>query len=274
MTPPSRSLDISRCLRAYYIQDYEPDFFPPTSAEHRQALASYTLLPDLIRLTKTEWTRRVVQYHTGVNCAVVGSSVDIDLFRPRRHTGPDWPARPLRIAAMIRPSTPRRQPELTMQALREISHKHGGSVEIILFGSSPHDPGFMKLEHSFPWRHAGLLTPPQLAALLNEVDIFIDFSSFQAMGLTALEAMACGAAAIVPKTGGASSFARQEENALIIDTSSVESCFDPLDRLVRDESLRFNLQQAAIYDACQYFPEKAAFNILDALFPTQASEAL
>ncbi len=267
--PPAshRSNDFNRYVRAYYIQDYEPDFFPSTSAEHQQALASYTLFPDLIRLTKTEWTKRVVQRHSGVNCTVVGPSVDIDLFRPRRNNAPEWPARRLRIAAMIRPSTPRRQPELTMQVLSEISHKHGGAIENILFGGSPHDPGFTKLERSFPWRHGGILTPAQLAALLTEVDIFVDFSSFQAMGLTALEAMACGAAVILPETGGATSFARQEENALIIDTSSVESCFEPLDRLIRDEALRSHLQQTAIFDACQYFPEKAAFHTLNTLFP-------
>ena len=268
-TPKNRSNDFSRCVRAYYIQDFEPDFFSPSSAEHKHALASYTLFPDLLRLTKTEWNRQAVLQHTGADCTVIGPSVDIDLFRPRRAANPGWPARPLRIAAMIRPSTPRRQPALTMQVLQEISKKHGGAIEIILFGCAAHDPGFMKLPQDFPWRHAGLLTPPQLAHLLSEVDIFVDFSSFQAMGLTALEAMACGTAVIVPQAGGAASFARHAVNALVIDTSSAEACVAALDRLVGDEILRFNLQQAAIFDACQVFPEKAAFNILEALFPTQ-----
>jgi glycosyltransferase involved in cell wall biosynthesis len=254
--------------RAYYIQDYEPAFFPTGSPEHNQALASYTLFPDLLPLTKTEWTRRVVRQQTGIDSTVIGPSVDIDLFRPRRSNAPDWPARPLRIAAMIRPSTPRRQPELTMQVLKEIAQKHGGSIEIILFGCSPHEPGFLKLIRDFSWRHAGLLTPPKLASLLNEVDIFVDFSAFQAMGLTALEAMSCGAAVIVPHAGGASSFACHAGNALIADTSSPESCAAVLDQLVRDEDLRFQLQQAAIFDVCQYFPEKAAYNILNTLFPT------
>jgi GT2 family glycosyltransferase len=269
MASSHRSNDFSRYIRAYYIQDFEPDFFSPTSSEHKQALASYTLFPDLLRLTKTEWTRQAVQQHSGADSTVIGPSVDIDLFRPRRPTSPSWPARPLRIAAMIRPSTPRRQPGLTMQVLREISKKHGSSIEIILFGCAPHEPGFMKLERDFPWRHAGLLTPAQLANLLNEVDIFVDFSSFQAMGLTAMEAMACGAAVIVPQAGGASSFARHEENALVSDTNSAESCTTALDRLIRDETLRFQLQQAAMFDVCQYFPEKAAFNILTALFPDE-----
>jgi glycosyltransferase involved in cell wall biosynthesis len=257
----------SHYLRAYYVLDYEPDFFPPDSAGYKQAFDSYTLYPDLVRLTKTEWNRQAIKQRVGVDCHLVGSSVDIDLFRPRRRVDLSWPERPLRITAMIRPSTPRRQPASTMQVLAEISRRHSGKVEIILFGCEQHEPGFRALERGFPWQHAGILDPPQLARLLNEVDIFVDFSSFQAMGQTAMEAMACGAAVIVPQDSGSSSFARHEENALAVDTGSLDSCIAGLDRLIRDEQLRGSLQQRAMFDICQHFPEIAAFNILQALFP-------
>ena len=192
--------------------------------------------------------------------------MDIDTFRPHPHKDPDWPARPLRVAAMIRPSTPRRQPALTMQALHQISH-HNSDVEIILFGCDLSDPEFSKLERDFPWQLAGILTRQQLVALLNEVDIFVDFSSYQAMGLTAMEAMACGVAVIVPQVGGATSFTHHEKNSLVIETKSLEPCVDALDRLIRDEQLRLSIQQQSIFDICQHFPEKAAYNILETLFP-------
>jgi glycosyltransferase involved in cell wall biosynthesis len=105
--------------------------------------------------------------------------------------------------------------------------------------------------------------------LLNEVDIFVDFSAFQAMGLTAMEAMACGATVIVPQRGGASSFANHEANALVVDTSSPDACVSALDKLVRDEQLRRHLQHQAMLDICQIHPEQAAFNILNTLFPHQ-----
>ena len=87
------------------------------------------------------------------------------------------------------------------------------------------------------------------------------------MGLTAMEAMACGVAVIVPQVGGANRFAQHEKNALVIETDSVEPCVAALDRLIRDEQLRTSIQQEAIFDICQHFPEKAAYNILQALFP-------
>ncbi len=130
------------------------------------------------------------------------------------------------------------------------------------------DPGFSELDRDFPWHLVGILSRPQLAALLNKVDIFVDFSSYQAMGLTAMEAMASGAAVIVPQNGGATSFAHHEKNA-----RSHRNRFHSamrgtrLTSLIRDEHLRTSLQQQSIFDICQHYPEKAAFNILDTLFP-------
>jgi glycosyltransferase involved in cell wall biosynthesis len=160
-----------------------------------------------------------------------------------------------------------------MEVLRKIHRTHGDYdyIEIIIFGTDSDNPDYRVLANTykdFKWRNAGVLTQSQLAFLMNEVDIFVDFSTFQAMGLTAMEAMACGVAVIVPQAGGASSFAKNEQNSLIVDTSSPDVCFAALDRLVKDETLRSRLQQQAIVDICQYFPEQAAYNFLCALFPS------
>jgi len=105
-----------------------------------------------------------------------------------------------------------------------------------------------------------------MARLLNEVDIFVDFSSHQALGITAQEAMACGVAVIVPARGGTSCFAREGENCLVVDTSSPQACEQALRRLVEDHKLRAHLQSNAIHDVTAFYPEKPTFNILDALF--------
>jgi len=253
-------------VRGYYVQDFEPYFFPEESSEYKLALKSYTQYADLVKFTKTEWNYNVVKKQTKTDCSVIGLSVNLDLYRPFNRRDSNWSQRPLRIAAMIRPSSPRRAAELTMQVLQKVYRIYGSTIQIVIFGCQSSDPAFLKLTQSFSWHNAGILTRSQLAFLLNEIDIFVDFSSFQAMGLTAMEAMACGAAVIVPKEGGASSFAIHEKNSLIVDTSSEETCFKELNRLIANQTLRQNLQQAAINDICQYFPEKAAYNILNSLF--------
>ncbi len=101
---------------------------------------------------------------------------------------------------------------------------------------------------------------------MNEIDIFVDFSSHQAMGLSAMEAMACGAAVIVPENGGANCYVHQRENGLIVDTTNAESCWDGLRQLIDDHQLRLRIKNNALNSICDYFPERPAYKILSALF--------
>jgi glycosyltransferase involved in cell wall biosynthesis len=253
-------------IRGYYVQDFEPLFFNEGSTEFKIALDSYTRYPDLVRVTKTDWNRARVKEEIGVDCTVVGPSVNLDLYFPRRREGPEWPNRPLRIAAMIRPSTSHRAPRLTLELLREFYRTHEQKAELHFFGCDTYDLRTLGVPDDFPYRNAGILTRPQMADLFNEIDIFADFSTYQAMGLTAMEAMCCGAAVIVPQRGGAISFVKDESNGLMTDTSSKAACLAALERLTTDVELRTRLQTQATFDICQFFPERAAYNILSAMF--------
>jgi GT2 family glycosyltransferase len=254
-------------LFGYYVQDYEPFFFPAGSRRAREAAASYRLIPGMVLFTKTEWNRATVAGETGQTAAVVGPSCDVDLFRPRLRREGEWPVRPLRLAAMVRPATERRNPRGTMELLGEIVRRHGSAVEIHLFGVAGDDPQFLELPRDFPFTLHGILSPCGIAALCNEIDVFADLSHFQAMGLTALEAMACGAAVVVPAAGGATSYAVHERNALVVDTEDRGAVLAALTRLLTDHELRAALQRRAVADSAACFPEAAAFNILRALFP-------
>ena len=250
----------------YYVQGFEPLIYEQGTPKYQQALESYTLIPGLKLFTKTAWTRDEVRSHTAAEASLVGVSINTDLFRPRPAQEGSWPDRSLRIAAMIRPSTPYREPVLTMETLRRAARQYKQRVEIMLFGTELSDADFGTLPYDFPWVLTGILTQKQVARLFNEVDIFVDFSSHQAMGLTALEAMASGVAVIVPEYGGATTFARHEENSLVVDTSSPEACWQALHRLVEDDALRGRIQRAAIHDVAELFPERAALDLLHVLF--------
>ena len=208
----------------------------------------------------------------GVDCHVVSPSVNIDLFRPRPRSLPSRPG-VTRIAAMIRPSTFYREPGLTMEILEKSYKEHRNSVDFRIFGCDSLDPAFLSLPRRFPWKNAGVLNPTQLSQVLNEVDVFVDFSSHQAMGLTAMEAMACGATVVVPQCGGAESFVEHGSNGLVVDSRSSADCAGSLARLIEDERLRKRLQNQAINDICRFIPERAGFNILSALFSVNERDA-
>jgi len=254
-------------IRGYYVQDFEPHFYPEGSKEFAISWESYTKFPDLIRITKTKWNKEIVKEKIGVNCQVVGPSVDIDLFRPRQRNESDSQNRTVYVGAMIRPSTPRRASLLTMNILREVWRHNRNKVKIITFGCERNELNTLNFSKDFNYHHIDVvISRKELASLLNEIDIFVDFSSHQAMGLTALEAMACGATVIVPQAGGSKEFVKHELNGLVVDTSSEKACFEALNRLVSDDELRIKLGRQALKDACQYPPEKAAFNTLMEIF--------
>jgi len=146
----------------------------------------------------------------------------------------------------------------------------GDTVEILLFGCAPESPEYLGLATILPevsrFRNLGLLNRKQVAWLMNEVDIFVDLSIFQAQGLTAMEAMCCGAAVAVPQIGGSTDFVRHGENGIVIDTASKEASIDALRNLILDAGLRMRIQRQAVYDICEFFPEKGAYRTLEALF--------
>jgi glycosyltransferase involved in cell wall biosynthesis len=251
----------------YYIQDYEPYFYDTSSDDYRVAVDSYSLIPNLVRCCTTKWIYDQIQKHLDLPTQIIGGAFDTNLFWPRSRGGLEWPDRPLRIAAMIRPASQRRNPQLHMEILERISKKYGPGVEINLFGTTLDDPGFGPLPQDFPWEMTGQLRPRQVANLLNYSDIFVDYSTFQALGITALESMACGLAVIVPKSGGADTFGIHEKNCLFVDTSDPDDCFRSLQRLIEDHELRKNLQKHAIFDAPKYHLEGPTVKLLEAMFP-------
>ncbi len=259
-------------VRGYYIQDYEPWFFKPDSPEYDEAVASYGRIPDMVRLTKTEWNRRTVLEQAGVDCHVVGSSVDLELFTPRQLPKP---AGTVNLIAMIRPETQRRNPEMTLRVLSRLKAHFGDCLHVTLFGCEPDAPLCRRYAGQLPHRHLGIITRTELARELPNMDLFVDFSTYQAMGLTAMEAMACGVAVVVPQRGGTEAFAEHAANAWFVDTESETDCYASVEKLLEDAGRLQTLQARALADVCSHFPARPALRILDALFaqPPTAKEA-
>ena len=55
-------------------------------------------------------------------------------------------------------------------------------------------------------------------------------------------------------------------NGMIVDTTNFQDCYESLEELINNDQLRIELQLNGSKDVVQYFPERAAFNILKSLF--------
>jgi GT2 family glycosyltransferase/glycosyltransferase involved in cell wall biosynthesis/SAM-dependent methyltransferase len=246
----------------YYIQDYEPAFFPTDDPEHTRAKASYQAIAEMRLFAKTDWTRQKLQTEVGVEAAVIGPSYDDDRFYPPAKWRIDAP---VKVVAMVRPSTPRRAAALTMRVLKQIAERADASVQVVIFGVASDDPAFLQLERNFVYENRGDLGLNAVAALLREADIFVDASSFQAMGLTAMEAMASGAVVVGPLDGGLGEIIHDGETGLLVDTRDEAAIADAVCALVADDELRRRLALAGTGAVTAHAPESAVNRLLDAL---------
>jgi GT2 family glycosyltransferase/glycosyltransferase involved in cell wall biosynthesis len=268
-------------LPAYYVQDYEPFFTAPYIAQ--EAIASYTALPEMLLFAKSHWLCNVVAERHGLYVAKVEPSIDREVFFPATLTAsanggahPDANigatagatassvAEPgvLRVAAMLRPRTARRQPLATVTVLERLLQELPGQVRVTTFGCYADE-----LREALPGapegvleRHRGMLSRDEVAELMRGSDVFLDMSVYQAFGRTALEAMACGATAVLPNVGGAWEFVEHGENALAVDTLESDGALAALRELAGDAELLARLQAGALRTAARHSVARAALS--------------
>jgi len=249
-------------LPAYYVQDYEPWICAPGTPEAKEAAASYTAIPGMLRFAKTDWVCQTVKDHHHVDVHRVTASVDHAVYFPPSTSAADRAEQPVRVSAMIRPRTPRRGAELTMRILARIKQRYGSNIEITTFGCSPEEAAFLPSATGLDFNQRGVLRREEVADILRWSDIFLDLSTYQAFGRTALEAMACRTAVLVPRRGGAGEYAEDRVNARIVDTQSESEIFEACIDLIDDRSAMDSLSENGLTTAARYTVDAASRSVL------------
>jgi glycosyltransferase involved in cell wall biosynthesis len=253
--------ELGQLRTAYYIQDYEPLFYPRQSDDWLTARASYGLIPGMVHFAKTGWLQEVVRDNHHIDVFRVEPSIDHGAFFPDLARVFAAEA-PLTLTAMVRPSTPRRAPQRTVRILNRLAEEFAGTLECSAFGCSidemrAHGLALAGVEQIGPLSRAGV------GELLRRTDIFLDLSDFQAFGRTALEAMSCGAVTVAPAHGGTSEFAIDGHNALVVDTRSDENIVAAVSSITgMTPEERHSIRLSGIATGYRYSPEAAALSEL------------
>jgi glycosyltransferase involved in cell wall biosynthesis len=244
-------------LPAYYVQDYEPMFKFGDTADNEEAAASYTAIPDALLFAKTHWLCNVVSRRHGVFVAKVEPSIDSAVYHANEVPSGN---EVVRVTAMLRPRTPRRQPYSTVGVIERLLEERPGAVEVTTFGCREADLKKVTRSQTIHASHVGLLKRDQVAELLRQSDVFLDMSTYQAFGRTAVEAMACGCTAIIPRLGGVWDFVKHGGNALTVDTMDRDAAFAAVASLVDDRDRLAELKAAALETGARYSILRAAIS--------------
>ena len=217
--------------RFYFVQDYEPLFFPRGSFA---LAAEYTYQRDLACICASPWLEQIMRERHGAWARKFWLAPDRYVYRPPVGERP-VNAIP-RIAFYSRVGTARRAVELGLMALQDL-HDRGVSFQVDLFGDES-----LPRAVTFPYINHGVLDAQRLAELYGVCDIGLCFSSTN-YSLVPLEMMACGLP-VVELDG--------ESTRAIFPPETVRLCgphptniADALEQLLADENARKTQAKAA-----------------------------
>lgn len=245
----------------YYIQDYELLFFERDSVNWNLVRDSYDDAKDVICFAKTDWICQVVEKNHPIKVSRVLPSIDHDYFVPNLAS-----RNGIAVTAMLRLATPRRAPRRTARIFNHLASKHGDSLRLSIFGSSPDEllENGILLDSSV--QNHGKLTKEQVAQLLSDSDLFLDLSDYQAFGRTGVESMACGAIPVMPAAGAAPEFISSGHNGYVVDMRSDNLIMDVIDEYINLPLKRKKLMQAkALELASQFSVHRAAISLRNVL---------
>lgn len=232
---------------AYFLQDYEPWFFPESKPEARQGVReTFGLLPN--RIVKSDWLQGKLA-EDGFESHKIRLGMDLGRFYPR-DVESDGPT----IMAMARPGTAYRGFSTLIEALSLVKQRLP-EVQILLFGAR--DLGGAELP--FEFRNLGVIKDmDRMAELYSSADVFLDTSDFQGFGRCGLEAMACGTACVLSNAGGVNEYAIDQTNALLVSPGRSSDFAEAAIRLLDNADLREELARQGIVTAREFDHKREA----------------
>lgn len=207
--------------RCYFVQDFEPFFYPPGS---EYALAEETYRFGFTGITAGDWLARKLKDEYGMDTHSFQFSYDHDLYYPfpRRDTIQ-------RVFFYARPPTPRRAFDLGVLILAELA-KRLPEVEVVL-------AGWDVSGYELPFRNlkCGILSLAELPDLYSHCDAALVLS-FTNASLLPPEVMACGCA-VVSNLGANNEWLLDDECA-VLARPTVNAMADALQRVLEDGEYR------------------------------------
>ena len=213
--------------RCYFVQDYEPHFYPHGS-EYYFAEATYRM--GFYGITAGNWLAHKLATEYGMQTTSMGFSYDRELYRP--HTRLSFKIK--QVFFYARPVTERRGFELGLLALNRVAQQLP-DVEFIL-------AGWDASTYYIPFKHknAGSVAVKDLAKLYSQCDVALVLSMTN-LSLLPLELMACGCP-VVSNNGANVEWLLNDSNAVLADPTP-EALGDAIISLLQDDDKRMQLAE-------------------------------
>jgi glycosyltransferase involved in cell wall biosynthesis len=240
----------------YYVQDYEPWFYPNTDiAIIKNAKASYHL--GLTSVVKTKFLYETLKKEENIEANIVTPGIARNIFFPGMQESYSGP---LRITGLYRANNPRRGGTEMLNLIEQLLYRMPNLI-VKLFG----DPCDLDEFRQLPIEFLGNLNQREVAKLYQNSDILLDLSSLHGFGRMGIEAMACGAIPVLRNSGGVMQYATDRINSIVINHESMEQVTARIIELASNPDLRFAIRKSSILSAQKYSETRATDDWADIL---------
>ncbi|MFQ8704819.1 MAG: hypothetical protein ACLR9T_02055 [Thomasclavelia sp.] len=189
----------------YFVQDFEPQFYA-VGSEYEFAYNTYKF--GFRGITAGDWLKNICINEFGMEADSFGFSYDKDLYHPKEKKDTKK-----RVFFYARPVTPRRDFELGLLALNELT-KMLPELEVVFAGWD-----VSNYEIPFKHKNMGIVRLEDLSDLYSQCDMCLIISNTN-LSLLPLEVMASNSVAVCSK-GENSTWLVNEENCILVDYEPV-----------------------------------------------------
>ena len=219
----------------YFIQDYEPLFYPAGSTS---ALVDATYDFGFTGICNTISLKEIYEAQGG-KAEYFDPSIDSSIFyRSSRERGD---RKPNLLFCYARPGHPRNCFELLMEALKRLKQRMGEDISIVTAGAE-WSPAAYGVEGVI--RNLGMLGYRETGALYRACDAGVVAMKTRHPSYLPLELMACGAAVVTNRNPYTGWLLRDGENCILAETSP-SALAESLEEVLRNTALRARLAEAS-----------------------------
>ncbi|MBE9215519.1 glycosyltransferase [Plectonema cf. radiosum LEGE 06105] len=238
-------------FKAYFVQDYEPNFYESGDACYTSAEQTYDLPLGIICLGK--YLSNVLSERNRIKYPYVDFPLNPVFLSQvpnlNRHLDSK---KNCSVLFFARPHIPRRNFALGVEVLKEL-HLIRPDVKIKLYGMEE------AMELPFKYENLGILTQSEIVDAMYSSDIHISFSMTN-ISTVVFEAMACGCATIEADVLPVRSMVDDQKNCLLVQPTS-SAFLEALISLVDNYEFRYKLakngyelvEKLSLENMCQQF---------------------
>lgn len=212
--------------KAYLIQDFETWVMG-------EAELYDTFNAGFKNIVVSSWLEKIVNEHSREKCVLIKNPIDLSVYRPMT----PFEEREEHSIGLLYHSNERKGLKYSIAALRLLREKYP-DLKVYMFGTSePTEeiPGLVRFVRD--------ASQAETVELYNRVSVFMCSTVREGYGLTAMEAMACGAVVASTDYEGIHEYGVDGVNCLLSPVRNPEAMAENVTRLFEDAALRRELAE-------------------------------